>query len=101
MSKARFPIEQVDPPPSPKETLLTMYDLPSVDPEEAGLPDEYHLWQCELCSATFAPPTYSPDQVFVASDLNLYYDSQHTGSCVAPPFIHRPIPLTKFSSPVT
>ncbi len=79
MSKARFPIEQVDPPRSPKETLPTMYDLPSEDPEEAGLPDEYHLWQCELCSATFCPPTYSPDQVFVASDLNLYYDSQHTG----------------------
>ncbi len=79
MLKARFPIEQADPPRSPKETLPTMYDLPSEDPEDAGLPDEYHLWQSELCSATFCPPTYSPDQVFVASDLNLYYDLQHTG----------------------
>lgn len=25
-----------------------MYDLPSEDPEESGLPDEYHLWQSEL-----------------------------------------------------
>ncbi len=40
MSIARSPIEQVDPPRSPKETLPTMYDLPSEDPESAGLPDE-------------------------------------------------------------
>ncbi len=44
MSKARFPIEQADTPRSPKETLPTMSDLLSEDPEEAGLPDEYHLW---------------------------------------------------------
>lgn len=79
MSRARFPAEQADPPLPPKETLPTMYDLPSEDPEEFGLPDEYHLWQSELCSATFFPPTYSPEQVFVASDLNLYYDPHHTG----------------------
>ncbi len=34
---------QTDPPRSPKEFLPTMYDLPSEDPEEPGLPDEYHL----------------------------------------------------------
>ena len=79
MSLAKISIEQTDPPRSPKETLPTMYDLPSEDPEESGLPDEYHLWQSELCSATFRPPTYSPEQVFVASDLNLYYDLRHTG----------------------
>ncbi|NET32061.1 MAG: Uma2 family endonuclease [Cyanothece sp. SIO1E1] len=72
-------MEQVDPPHSPRETLPTMYDLPSEAPEEAGLPDEFHLWQAELCSATFQPPNYSADQVFVASDLNLYYDPLHTG----------------------
>jgi Uma2 family endonuclease len=38
----------------------------------------YHLWQSQLCSATFCPANYPPDQVFIASDLNLYYDSKHT-----------------------
>jgi hypothetical protein len=31
--------------PDLKATLPTMYDLPSDNPEEPGLPDEYHLWQ--------------------------------------------------------
>ena len=75
----RLPIEQTDPPRSPQETLPTMYDLPSEDPEEPGLPDEFHLWQAELLSQTFRPPTYPPERVFVASDLNLYYDPQNTG----------------------
>lgn len=79
MSLTRTPIEQTDPPRSPRETLPTMYDLPSEDPEEPGLPDEYHLWQSQLCSATFCPPNFLPERVFVASDLNLYYDPRHTG----------------------
>jgi Uma2 family endonuclease len=54
-----------------------MYDLPSEDPEEPGLPDEFHLLQPQLLRETFQPPTYAPDQVFVASDINLYYDSRH------------------------
>jgi len=32
----------------PQQTLPTMYDLPSEDPEEPGLPDEFHLLQPEL-----------------------------------------------------
>ena len=75
----RLPLEQTDPPRSPQETLPTMYDLPSEDLEEPGLPDEFHLWQAELLSQTFRPPTYPPEQVFVASDLNLYYDPRNTG----------------------
>lgn len=75
----RIPIEQADPPRSPKLTLPTMYDLPSENLEEPGLPDEYHLWQAQLCSATFQPPNYPEDLVFVASDLNLYYNPQQTG----------------------
>ena len=75
----RLPIEQTDPPRSPQETLPTMYDLPSEDPEEPGLPDEFHLWQAELLSQTFRPPQYAAEQIFVASDLNLYYDFQNTG----------------------
>ena len=79
MSPIRLPLEQTDPPRSPQETLPTMYDLPSEDPEEPGLPDEFHLWQAELLSQTFHPPTYPPERIFVASDLNLYYDPLNTG----------------------
>lgn len=79
MSLSRLPLEQTDPPRSPQETLPTMYDLPSEDPEELGLPDEFHLWQAELLSQTFCPPTYAVERVFVSSDLNLYYDPQNTG----------------------
>lgn len=54
-----------------------MYDLPSENPEDPGLPDEFHLFQPELLRLTFRPPTYELDQVFTASDLNLYYDPLH------------------------
>jgi Uma2 family endonuclease len=69
---------QVDPPRPPKETLPTMYDLKSEDPEEPGLPDEFHLWQPRLLDETFCPPAYPIDEVFTASDLNLYYDARRT-----------------------
>ncbi|MEQ8467250.1 MAG: hypothetical protein RIC07_27245, partial [Coleofasciculus sp. E1-EBD-02] len=36
---------QTDPPLSPRQTLPTMYDLPSDNPEEPGLPDEFHFLQ--------------------------------------------------------
>jgi len=68
---------QTDPPRSPKEVLPTMYDLPSENPEEPGLPDEFHDLQPELLRLTFRPPNYAVDQVFIASDLNLYYDPRH------------------------
>jgi Uma2 family endonuclease len=68
---------QTDPPRSPKEVLPTMYDLKSEDPEEPGLPDEFHDLQPELLRLTFRPPNYPADQIFVASDLNLYYDPRH------------------------
>ena len=55
---------QSNPPLPPKETLPTMYDLPSEDQEEPGLPDEFHLLQPELLRLTFRPPTYPSDQVF-------------------------------------
>lgn len=67
---------QSDPPRPPRETLPTMYDLPSEDPQEPGLPDEFHLLQPRLLDETFCPPAYAADQVFTASDLNLYYDSR-------------------------
>ncbi len=54
-----------------------MYDLPSEDPEEPGLPDEFHDLQPQLLSFTFCPPHYPALQVFSASDMNLYYDVRH------------------------
>ncbi len=73
-----FPVMyQTDPPRSPKEVLPTMYDLKSEDPEEPGLPDEFHDLQPELLRLTFCPVSYPTAQIFVASDLNLYYDPRH------------------------
>jgi Uma2 family endonuclease len=54
-----------------------MYDLPSEDSEEPGLPDEFHLLQPELLHQTFQPPNYETEEIFTASDLNLYYDPRH------------------------
>jgi Uma2 family endonuclease len=68
---------QTNPPLSPRETLPTMYDLPSEDQEEFGVPDEFHNFQPELLRLTFRPPNYSRDEIFTGSDLNLYYDSRH------------------------
>lgn len=65
---------QTNPPHPPQDTLPTMYDLPSEDPEEPGLSDEFHIFQPRLLGETFCPPVYPCDQVFTASDLNLYYD---------------------------
>jgi Uma2 family endonuclease len=69
--------QQTDPPRPPKDYLPTMYDLPSEDPEEPGLPDEFHLWQPRLLDETFRPTTYSATEILTASDLNLYYDLRH------------------------
>ncbi len=57
-----------------EEMLPTMYDLPSENPEEPGVPDLFHIWQPELLSQTFVPPAYARDRMLVATDLNLYYD---------------------------
>jgi Uma2 family endonuclease len=54
-----------------------MYDLPSEDPEEPGLPDEFHDYQPQLLRETFQPPRYMPDRFFVGTDLNLYYTLGH------------------------
>jgi Uma2 family endonuclease len=54
-----------------------MYDLPSEDPEEPGLPDEFHLYQPQLLRETFGPPQWEQNEVFSGADLNLYYDVRH------------------------
>jgi Uma2 family endonuclease len=41
------------------------------------LPDDFHYFQPQLLRETFVPPTWPTDQVYVATDLNLYYDVRH------------------------
>ena len=70
--------------------LPTMYDLPSEEVGEPGLPDEFHRMQAELLRETCRSPQYSggdsslaessgvgSKNLFIASDLNLYYDSRN------------------------
>lgn len=68
---------QSDPPLSPRQTLPTMYDLPSENPEEPGLPDEFHSYQPLLLRYTFKPTDVDSDEIFIGSDINLYYDINH------------------------
>ena len=73
--------EELDPTVHPRpawETLPTMYDLPSEDPEEPGLPDEFHDFQPQLLRETCQPPNYPKEEMFIGTDLNLYYDSRHS-----------------------
>lgn len=70
-------LEQVDPPRSPRETLPTMYDLPSENPQEPGVPDVFHDLQPQLLSSSLRLREYSRENWFTASDLNLYYDVNH------------------------
>jgi Uma2 family endonuclease len=63
-------------PAIPVNTLPTMYDLPSEDPEEMGLPDKFHDLQPRLLSETCLP---NAEDFFIGIDMNLYYDVKHTG----------------------
>ncbi len=74
-TEVRYSMYQTPQPPS--ETLPTMYDLPSENPEEPGLPDEFHDFQPKLLRETCLPPTYPQNEVFIGADLNLYYDARH------------------------
>jgi Uma2 family endonuclease len=78
MSQRFYPIPQMDPPLSPRETLPTMYDdLPSETSEDFGLPDEFHDLQPQLLSATLRLSDYSKEHLFTGTDLNPYYDVRH------------------------
>jgi Uma2 family endonuclease len=68
---------QANPPLPPEKTLPTMYDLPSEDPEEPGLPDEFHEFQPQFLRETFASPECPPERTFIGTDINLYYDTRH------------------------
>ncbi|WP_250565157.1 Uma2 family endonuclease [Adonisia turfae] len=72
-----YSVPQTEQPRSPRETLPTMYDLPSEFPEEPGLPDEFHDLQPQLLSRTLRLQDYAADNRFTGSDLNLYYDVHH------------------------
>lgn len=61
-----------------QQPLPTMYDLPSDNPEDSGLPDEFHALQPALLSETCRPTTVPLEDCFTAQDLNLYYDPRHT-----------------------
>jgi Uma2 family endonuclease len=63
-------------PAVPVNTLPTMYDLPSENAEEMGLPDKFHDLQPRLLSETCLPIA---EDFFIGIDLNLYYDVKHTG----------------------
>jgi len=60
--------------------LPTMFDLPSENPEEPGLPDVFHPLQAFLLSITFRLNT----SFFSALDLNLYYDEHNTHRYIRP-----------------
>jgi len=60
-----------------------MYDLPSEDPEEPGLPDEFHDLQPQLLSRTLSLKGYSRENCFTASDLNLYYPEYNQGKILS------------------
>ena len=70
-------IPQMQPPLSPRETLPTMYDLPSEFPEEPGLPDEFHDYQPQLLSRTLSLAGCAVDNRFTGTDINVYYDVHH------------------------
>ena len=67
------------PSPAPFQSVLpTMYDVPSEEVGDPGLPDEFHRLQAECLSETCQSPLYTAERLFTASDLNLYYDARNT-----------------------
>jgi Uma2 family endonuclease len=82
MSRLESSMTTFQPTPTPtypqtqQQPLPTMYDLPSDNPEDPGLPDEFHDWQSQLLSETFIPTTYPHEQVLTSRNLFIYYDSQ-------------------------
>ncbi len=69
---------QTDPLSPTQAGLPTMYDLPSEDHNEPGLPDEFHDFQPQLLRETFQSSVYPSDETFIGTDINLYYDVRHT-----------------------
>ncbi|MGH8474409.1 MAG: hypothetical protein ACRER2_01325 [Methylococcales bacterium] len=57
------------------KALPTMYDLPSEDPEEPALPDEFHSYQPQLLRESFVASQQANDRIYIGYDINVYYDS--------------------------
>jgi Uma2 family endonuclease len=62
--------------------LPTMHDLPHEDPTEPGLPDEFHGVQPQILTEVLLSDSMTiagnpRDQIFMAADLNIYYDPKH------------------------
>jgi Uma2 family endonuclease len=70
-------ITMYQPSPPLQKPLPTMYDLPSEEVGDSGLPDQFHFLQAALLSETCQPPSYPQERILTAIDLNLYYDSRH------------------------
>ncbi len=78
MQQSSFPVfSRSDRTVSPS-SLPTMYDLPSEFSQEPGLPDVYHDLQPQLLSATLRLADYAFQERFTGTDINLYYDPEHT-----------------------
>ncbi|MEP7343538.1 MAG: Uma2 family endonuclease [Acidobacteriota bacterium] len=58
----------------PKEMLPTMHDLPDEEVGQTGMPDIFHIWQPRLLDETFDPPNYDSEELFTATDMNVYYN---------------------------
>jgi Uma2 family endonuclease len=71
-------LPQTDPPLPARELLPTMYDLPSEEIGDAGMPDEFHVHQAILLDETFIPPHLARDEYFSAIDMNLYFNPRRT-----------------------
>ncbi len=61
----------------PAQSLPTMYDLPSEDPNDPGLPDTFHEIQPDLLRQTCRSPLWPAERLFIAADHNVYYDPEH------------------------
>jgi hypothetical protein len=61
-----------------------MYDLPSEEIGDPGMPDQYNVRPLILLHETFRPPAAPANEVFSAIELNLYYDEGQPRWCVQP-----------------
>ena len=76
-------VMELEAPLPPQATLPTMYDLPSEEVGQPGMPDQFHEVQARLLSETFVPPGFEREEYFAAIDMNLYYDP-HLRRCKRP-----------------
>ncbi|MBC6424698.1 MAG: Uma2 family endonuclease [Hormoscilla sp. SP5CHS1] len=60
-----------------RHPMPTMYNLPSENPEEPGLPDEFHAFQPILLLLIFHPLNWDPEMVYSVFNHYIYYDANH------------------------